>query len=371
MNFRPPALVTQGEYDASDFRRTFADLRGRQKGVIWEDNPKALKVEAVADANARVRVYAGDAWVPVWVEHRENPKSMARVRLLNDISFNLTGSSTSGDRIDIIVAQVHPNADDSTTITLAQESPAADYDPGTWVALWGVKVIKGNVSEKLADVQKRIPESCIVLGHVTVKAGTASTLGAASVQDARGLYGQSDTTCMYPAKTVPGQAATALAGSLFPGQLVYHTDSGLWYRKETSGEVAEAFPRAFRTDASYQAPEAAWGNEAWHTFTAPAAAYPRLVTVTFEVTYNGYFGEGWYTPVVWGHGERRRAGRPQYARANDGRDARGCASIRVPAGTPLAVYSGIQSDNTANYNCKFTAAWTSYAEAVITPGSLT
>ncbi|MFF2618628.1 hypothetical protein [Kitasatospora sp. NPDC058046] len=39
------------------------------------------------------------------------------------------------------------------------------------------------------------------------------------------------------------------------------------------------------------------------------APYPRLVTVSFEFSYRGDFGEGWITPVVSGHGERCRAGR--------------------------------------------------------------
>lgn len=37
---------------------------------------------------------------------------------------------------------------------------------------------------------------------------------------------------------------------------------------------------------------------------------PRLVTVSFEVTYSGAFGEGWINPMVVGHGERRRAAAP-------------------------------------------------------------
>ncbi|MFB7377799.1 hypothetical protein [Kitasatospora purpeofusca] len=67
-----------------------------------------------------------------------------------------------------------------------------------------------------------------------------------------------------------------------------------------------------------------------------------------------------------GHGERRRAGRPQYTRAGDSRDVRGQATIKVPAGTPLNVSTSVSPDNTQNNNVKLVAAWTSYAEAVTT-----
>ncbi|WP_158516558.1 hypothetical protein, partial [Kitasatospora sp. MBT66] len=93
---------------------------------------------------------------------------------------------------------------------------------------------------------------------------------------------------------------------------------------------------------------------------------PRLVTVRFEVSYKGDFGEGWITPLVIGHGERRRAGRPQYTRAGDSRDARGSATVKVPAGAPLSVATAVSPDNPAVNNVRMVAAWTSYADAVAT-----
>lgn len=69
--------------------------------------------------------------------------------------------------------------------------------------------------------------------------------------------------------------------------------------------------------------------------------------------------------MVFGHGESRRAGRPQYIRAGDNRDVRGTGTIKVPAGAAMSVSTSCRPDNTVNNNVKFKAAWTSYAEAIV------
>lgn len=206
-----------------------------------------------------------------------------------------------------------------------------------------------------------VPSNCIRLALVNI-----AQTGITGIEDQRFVVaGQLDTTPLRQLRTAGAQGIAQVAVGAPAGSLVYDSVSTALHKVTGPGTTAPVLPGAIRQDASYQAPENAWGSEGWHTFTAPATPYPRLVTVTFECTYQGDFGEGWITPVVFGHGESRRAGRPQYVRAGDARDARGAATVKVPAGTPMSVSTTCRPDNTASNNVKFKAAWTSYAEAVI------
>ncbi|MFD9687886.1 hypothetical protein ACFWXO_19255 [Kitasatospora sp. NPDC059088] len=354
--------------------------RGAHVGVA---GPTALLVEKVDNPTPRVSVAAGSVWLPddVAVSHT------GAVHLANlDASVQLQCSTPKpgeAARQDLVVAFADPDsapagpqlADIRTTADRYMQSVsfAADgtpYAPATPAAA-GTQVTKeGARGWSIAVLAEStpgakdwpVPSNCIRLALVNI-----AQTGITGIEDVRFVAaGQLDTTPLRQVRTGGAQGVAQAAAGAPAGSLVYDSATTALHKVTGPGTTAPLVPGAVQLDASYQAGDGAWGNEGWHQFTAPAAPYPRLVTVSFEVTYRGEFGEGWITPVVVGHGERRQAGRPQYTRAGDSHDARGCATVKVPAGTPLNVFTTCAPGNTMSNNIKFTAAWTSYAEAIVT-----
>ncbi|WP_328953677.1 hypothetical protein [Kitasatospora purpeofusca] len=378
VELRAPLFVQQGRYDALDLRTMIGGTRGAHVGVA---GPTALLVEKVDNPTPRVSVAAGSVWLPddVAVSHK------GAVHFANlDASVQLQCSTPKpgeAARVDLVVAFADPDTAPAGPLLMDLKTTAdrymqpvtyaADGTPYAAPAASGTQVTKeGARGWSIAVLAEStpgakdwpVPSNCIRLALVSI-----AQTGITGIEDVRFVpAGQLDTTPLRQLRTAGPQGIAQAATGAPAGSLVYDSVSTALHKVTGPGTTAPVVPGAVRVEASYQAGDGAWGNEGWHQFTAPAAPYPRLVTVSFEVSYRGEFGEGWITPVVMGHGERRRAGRPQYTRAGDSRDARGQATVRVPAGTPLSVSSSVSPDNTANNNIKFVAAWTSYAEAVIT-----
>ncbi|MFJ2775689.1 hypothetical protein [Kitasatospora sp. NPDC087315] len=376
VELRAPLFIQQGRYDALDLRTMIGGTRGAHVGVC---GPTALMVEKVDNPTPRVSVAAGSVWLPddVAVSHK------GAVHFANlDASIQLQCSTPKpgeAARQDLVVAFADPDsvpagpqlADIRTTADQFMQSVsyAADGTPyataasGTQVTKEGAKGWSIAVLAESTPGARDwpVPSNSLRLAIVSI-----SQTGITGIEDQRFVVaGQLDTTPLRHLRTAGAQGIAQAATGAPAGSLVYDSISTAVHKVTGPSSTAPLVPGAVRLDASYQAGDGAWGAEGWHQFTAPATPYPRLVTVHFEVSYRGEFGEGWITPLVVGHGERRRAGRPQYTRAGDSRDARGCATVRVPAGTPLNVATVCSPDHTENNNVKFISAWTSYAEAVV------
>ncbi|WP_043477150.1 hypothetical protein [Kitasatospora sp. MBT66] len=381
VELRAPLFVQQGRYDALDLRTMIGGTRGAHVGVA---GPTALLVEKIDNPTPRVSVAAGSVWLPddVAVSHK------GAVHFANlDASIQLQCSTPKpgeAARADLVVAFADPDSAPAGPLLMDMKTTADRYmqpvtyaadgtpyaAPAAAAAASGTQLTKeGAKGWSIAVLAEStpgakdwpVPSNCIRLAVVNI-----AQTGITGIEDQRFVVaGQLDTTPLRQLRTAGAQGIAQAAVGAPAGSLVYDSVTTALYKVTGPGTTAPVLPGAVRQDASYQAPENAWGGEGWHTFTAPAAPYPRLVTVTFECTYQGDFGEGWITPVVFGHGESRRAGRPQYVRAGDARDARGAATVKVPAGTPMSVSTTCRPDNTANNNVKLKAAWTSYAEAVI------
>ncbi|WP_327065932.1 hypothetical protein OH807_33600 [Kitasatospora sp. NBC_01560] len=377
VELRAPLFVQQGRYDALDLRTMIGGTRGAHVGV---SGPAALLVEKVDNPTPRVSVAAGSLWLPddVAVSHK------GAVHFANlDASIQLQCSTPKpgeAARQDLVVAFADPDTapagpllmDMKTTADRYMQSVtyAADGTPYAAAPGTGTQVTKeGARGWSLAVLAEStpgakdwpVPSNCIRLALVNI-----AQTGITGIEDQRFVFaGQLDTTPLRQLRTAGPQGIAQAATGAPAGSLVYDSVTTALHKVTGPGTTAPVLPGATRLDASYQAPENAWGSEGWHTFTAPATPYPRLVTVSFECTYAGDFGEGWISPVVFGHGESRRAGRPQYIRAGDNRDVRGTGTIKVPAGAAMSVSTSCRPDNTVNNNVKFKAAWTSYAEAIV------
>ncbi|MFF4922914.1 MULTISPECIES: hypothetical protein [unclassified Kitasatospora] len=373
---RAPLFVQQGRYDALDLRTMIGGTRGAHVGVA---GPTALLVEKVDNPTPRVSVAAGSVWLPddVAVSHK------GAVHFANlDTSVQLQCSTPKpgeAARTDLVVAFADPDSvpagpllmDIRTTADqymqpvsyAADGTPYATATSGAQVTKEGAKgwsiAVLAESTPGARDWQ--VPSNSVRLALVSI-----AQTGITGIEDQRFVVaGQLDTTPLRHLRTAGAQGIAQVAAGAPAGSLVYDSVTTALHKVTGPGTTAPVLPGAVRLDASYQAGDGAWGTLAWHQFTAPAAPYPRLVTVSFEVSYRGDFGEGWITPVVAGHGERRRAGRPQFVRAGDAHDARGSATVRVPAGTPLNVSTMVFTDNSDNNNVRLTTAWTSYAEAVV------
>ncbi|MFC8721367.1 hypothetical protein [Kitasatospora sp. NPDC057198] len=376
VELRAPLFVQQGRYDALDLRTMIGGTRGAHVGVA---GPTALLVEKVDNPTPRVSVAAGSIWLPddVAVSHK------GAVHFANlDASIQLQCSTPKpgeAARQDLVVAFADPDSSPAGPLLMDIRTTADQYmQPVTYtsdgtpyaVAATGAEVTKeGAKGWSIAVLAEStpgakdwpVPSNCVRLAVVNI-----AQTGITGIEDTRFVTaGQLDTTPLRHLRTAGAQGVATVAAEAPAGSLVYDSVSTALHKVTGPGTTAPVVPGAVRLDIAYTAGEGAWGNEVWHQFTAPAAPYPRLATVSFEVSYKGEFGEGWITPLVVGHGERRRAGRPQYTRAGDSRDVRGSATIKVPAGTPLSVGSAVSPDNTQNNNVKFQAAWTSQADAVV------
>ncbi|MFJ5233955.1 hypothetical protein ACIQBJ_29140 [Kitasatospora sp. NPDC088391] len=376
IELRAPLFVQQGRYDALDLRTMIGGTRGAHVGVA---GPTALLVEKVDNPTPRVSVAAGSIWLPddVAVSHK------GAVHFANlDAGIQLQCSTPKpgeAARVDLVVAFADPDSAPSGPLLMDIRTTADQYmqsvayaSDGTpyATAATGAEVTregaKGWSIAVLAESTPGakdwpVPSNCVRLAKVSI-----AQTGITGIEDVRFVVaGQLDTTPLRHLRTAGAQGVAQTAAGAPAGSLVYDSVSTALHKVTGANTTAPLVPGAVRLDIAYQAPEGAWGSEAWQQFTAPAAPYPRLITISFEVTYRGDFGEGWYTPLVIGHGERRRAGRLQYVRAGDTRDVRGSATIRVPAGTPLSAASTIGSDNPTGYNCKLNVAWTSQADAVV------
>ncbi|MGW3177751.1 hypothetical protein ACWDD9_00610 [Kitasatospora sp. NPDC001119] len=373
---RAPLFVQQGRYDALDLRTMIGGTRGAHVGVA---GPTALLVEKVDNPTPRVSVAAGSVWLPddVAVSHK------GAVHFANlDTSVQLQCSTPKpgeAARTDLVVAFADPDSvpagpllmDIRTTADQYMQpvSYAADGTPYATAASGAQVTKEGAKGWSIAVLAEStpgardwpVPSNSVRLALVSI-----AQTGITGIEDVRFVVaGQLDTTPLRHLRTAGAQGIAQAATGAPAGSLVYDSVTTALHKVTGPGTTAPVLPGAVRLDASYQAGDGAWGTLAWHQFTAPAAPYPRLVTVSFEVSYRGDFGEGWITPVVSGHGERRRAGRPQFVRAGDAHDARGSATVRVPAGTPLNVSTMVFTDNSDNNNVRLTTAWTSYAEAVV------
>ncbi|MFD4397862.1 hypothetical protein [Kitasatospora sp. NPDC058478] len=377
VELRAPLFVQQGRYDALDLRTMIGGTRGAHVGV---SGPTALLVEKVDHPTPRVSVAAGSVWLPddVAVSHQ------GAVHFANlDSSLQLQCSTPKpgeAARADLVVAFADPDSapagpllmDIRTTadqymqpVTYASDgTPYATAASGTQVTKEGARGWSIAVLAESTPGAKDwpVPSNCIRLAVVSI-----SKTGITGIEDVRFVpAGQLDTTPLRHLRTAGAQGVAQAATGAPAGSLVYDSASTALHKVTGPGITAPLVPGAVRLDAVYQAGDGSWGDDAWHVFTAPAAPYPRLVTVSFEATYRGEFGEGWIIPTLVGHGERRRAGRPQYTKAGDTHDARGSATIRVPAGAPLDVSATCAPEYTLNNNVKLSAAWTSYADAVVT-----
>ncbi|MBO1414456.1 hypothetical protein [Streptomyces sp. FH025] len=377
---RAPLFVQQGRYDALDLRTMIGGTRGAHVGVT---GPTALLVEKVDNPTPRVSVAAGSVWLPddVAVSHR------GAVHFANlDASVQLQCSTPKpgeAARTDLVVAFADPDSVPAGPLLMDIRTTADQYmQPVTYTAdgtpyataTSGAQVTKeGAKGWSIAVLAEStpgakdwpVPSNSVRLALVNI-----AQTGITGIEDVRFVVaGQHDTTPLRHLRTAGAQGIAQVAAGAPAGSLVYDSVTTALHKVTGPGTTAPVIPGAVRLDASYQAGDGAWGAEGWHQFTAPAAPYPRLVTVSFEASYQGNFGEGWITPLIVGHGERRRAGRPQYTRVGDSRDVRGTATIRVPAGTPLNVSTVCTPDHTENNNIKFVAAWTSYAEAIVVPAA--
>ncbi|WP_405007504.1 hypothetical protein OHV13_28650 [Kitasatospora purpeofusca] len=381
VELRAPLFVQQGRYDALDLRTMIGGTRGAHVGVA---GPTALLVEKVDHPTPRVSVAAGSVWLPddVAVSHK------GAVHFANlDASIQLQCSTPKpgeAARTDLVVAFADPDSVPAGPLLMDIRTTADQYmQPVTYApdgtpyaaaAASGTQVTKEGakgwsiavLAEATAGAKDwPVPSNSVRLAQVNI-----AQTGITGIEDIRFVpAGQLDTTPLRQLRTAGAQGLAQVAAGAPAGSLVYDSATTALHKVTGPGTTAPVVPGAVRLDPSYQAEEGAWGDEAWHQFTAPAAPYPRLVTVSFEVTYSGAFGEGWINPMVVGHGERRRAGRPQYTRAGDSRDARGSATVTVPVGTPLNVWTSCAPGNTADNNIKIAMAWTSYAEAVVTPAA--
>ncbi|GAA1403270.1 hypothetical protein GCM10009639_47840 [Kitasatospora putterlickiae] len=380
VELRAPLFVQQGRYDALDLRTMIGGTRGAHVGVA---GPTALLVEKVDNPTPRVSVAAGSVWLPddVAVSHK------GAVHFANlDASIQLQCSTPKpgeAARTDLVVAFADPDSvpagpllmDIRTTADQYMQlvSYAADGTPYA-TATSGAQVTKeGAKGWSIAVLAEStpgardwpVPSNSVRLALVNI-----AQTGITGIEDQRFVVaGQLDTTPLRHLRTAGAQGVAQVAAGSPAGSLVYDSVTTTLHKVTGPGTTAPLIPAAVRLDVAYQAGDGAWGNEGWHQFTAPAAPYPRLVTVGFEVTYTGAFGEGWITPLVIGHGERRRAGRPKYVRAGENHDIRGSATVKVPAGTPLSVATAVAPENTQNNNVRLGAGWTSYADAVVFPAA--
>ncbi|MFI2609656.1 hypothetical protein [Kitasatospora sp. NPDC018619] len=354
--------------------------RGAHVGVA---GPTALLVEKVDNPTPRVSVAAGSVWLPddVAVSHK------GAVHFANlDAGIQLQCSTPKpgeAARTDLVVAFADPDsvpagpqlADIRTTADQYMQpvSYAADGTPyataasGTQVTKEGAKGWSIAVLAESTPGARDwpVPSNAVRLALVNI-----AQTGITGIEDQRFVTaGQLDTTPLRHLRTAGAQGIAQVTAGAPAGSLVYDTATTALHKVTGPNTTAPLVPGAVRLDISYQANDGAWGSEGWHQFTAPAAPYPRLATVSFEVSYRGDFGEGWIVPMVIGHGERRRAGRPQYIRAGDSRDVRGTATVKVPAGTPLSVATAVTTDNTQANNVRLVASWTSCADAVVFPAA--
>ncbi|MFJ5924831.1 hypothetical protein ACIQF6_19735 [Kitasatospora sp. NPDC092948] len=375
---RAPLFVQQGRYDALDLRTMIGGTRGAHVGV---SGPAALLVEKVDNPTPRVSVAAGSVWLPddVAASHK------GAVHFANlDASIQLQCSTPKpgeAARTDLVVAFADPDtapigpqlADIRTTADqymqavsfAADGTPYATAASGAQVTKEGAKGWSVAVLAESTPGAKDwpVPSNCIRLAFVSI-----AQTGITGIEDVRFVVaGQLDTTPLRHLRTAASQGVATVAAGAPAGSLVYDSVSTTLHKVTGPGSTAPLVPGAVRLDIAYQAADGTWGSDAWQQFTAPAVNYPRLVTVSFECTYKGDFGEGWITPLVVGHGERRRAGRAQYTRAGDTRDCRGTATVKVPANTPLNVSTTAAPDNANSNNIRLTAAWTSQADAVVMP----
>ncbi|MGW3229413.1 hypothetical protein [Kitasatospora sp. NPDC001095] len=259
------------------------------------------------------------------------------------MQFNLSPSSPTADRTDLVVVRV---ADDADTTPYA-EVPLANYQPGNLAPGWCVDVVRGTDGGPSPSVPW---ESYLTLARVRVRRG-ATTLTAADIEDLRwSTSGQGDPTALAPVRTAPGQTVGAAATGTAPGTLVYSTDDDRMYVRGQG----EARPLTYRPSVVMQCTSR--GATGWASSPEPhgwqgrvmawegaAAPYDRYGVCTFQMRYLTPDGrEDWTSAWILSGGTFMWE-TPRYRNASGVHT--GAAVVTVPKGTPLSVVAHLYAQD--------------------------